>query len=277
MAREPKPEPWRATVGFYAQVLGPRKRCARRCLTACSSGRAPLAEPAQGPNTTSSVHTSACMIAPAFVVAFWQWRARRSHRRGKIVAPRNSYSGRGEDGYRGVGAEVRKELPMPNDDRVNEWVEDSPRRRPRDPRRRFWCTPSSATPTLSIRKEPTLRLGGLMYLNRGMIEAAKSEGEVAGVMARDPARRAAPRHGPGDEGSGRAILGTLGQIGGAIDGVRPSVIPSAGSQIGAGLKLMCRSSRIGIAGRPAGRFRPARLRPAWEMANMFLTIVESAA
>src|SRR4029079_8814791 len=81
--------------------------------------------------------------------------------------------------------------------------------------------------------------GGPMYLNRGMIEAAKTEGEVAGVMAHELSH-VALRHGTAQatKGQGASILGALGQIGGAIIGGGLGQVLSTGSQIGAGLKLM---------------------------------------
>ena len=44
--------------------------------------------------------------------------------------------------------------------------------------------------------------GGPMYVNRGMIEAARNEGEMAGVMAHELSpRRSASRHCPGVQGA----------------------------------------------------------------------------
>lgn len=72
--------------------------------------------------------------------------------------------------------------------------------------------------------------GGPMYLNRGMIEAARSEGEMAGVMAHEIAHIAL-RHGTSQatkQGSVRNQLGTIGLIlGGAILGGQQ------GAQLGA--------------------------------------------
>ncbi len=72
--------------------------------------------------------------------------------------------------------------------------------------------------------------GGPMYVNRGMIEAAKSEGEMAGVMAHEVAHIAL-RHGTSQatkQGSITNQLGTIGLIlGGAILGGQQ------GAQLGA--------------------------------------------
>lgn len=72
--------------------------------------------------------------------------------------------------------------------------------------------------------------GGPMYVNRGMIEAARSEGEMAGVMAHEIAH-VALRHGTAGatkQGGIGTQLGTLGMIlGGAILG------GETGAQLGA--------------------------------------------
>jgi beta-barrel assembly-enhancing protease len=73
--------------------------------------------------------------------------------------------------------------------------------------------------------------GGPMYVNRGMIEAARNEGEMAGVMAHELAH-VALRHGTAQataQGSAKSQLGMLGMIlGGAI----------LGGQTGAQLGMM---------------------------------------
>ena len=72
--------------------------------------------------------------------------------------------------------------------------------------------------------------GGPMYVNRGMIEMAQSEGELAGVMAHELSH-VALRHGTAQQTkatSGKATLITLGSIiGGAVLG------GEAGAQLGA--------------------------------------------
>lgn len=60
--------------------------------------------------------------------------------------------------------------------------------------------------------------GGPMYVNRGMIEAARNEGEMAGVMAHEIAH-VALRHGTAPKAStGSQILGIGAILGGAIFG-----------------------------------------------------------
>lgn len=72
--------------------------------------------------------------------------------------------------------------------------------------------------------------GGPMYINRGMIEAAKNEGELAGVMAHELSH-VALRHATAQatkQSSAKSVLGQLGLIlGGAVVG------GEAGAQLGA--------------------------------------------
>jgi hypothetical protein len=77
--------------------------------------------------------------------------------------------------------------------------------------------------------------GGPMYVNRGMIEAARREGEMAGVMAHEISH-VALRHATAQatETQKFQIGSVLGQIAGAVIGGVPGAIIGAGSQIGFG-------------------------------------------
>ena len=118
--------------------------------------------------------------------------------------------------------------------------------------------------------------GGPMFLNRGMIEAAKTEGEVAGVMAHEMSH-VALRHGTAQASSGQGaqIGGILGQIAGAIIGGTAGSIISTGSQIAAGAYITKYSrayeSQADILG--AQMLARAGYDPR-EMANMFKTLAE---
>lgn len=81
--------------------------------------------------------------------------------------------------------------------------------------------------------------GGPMYLNTGMIIAAKTEGEMAGVMAHEIAH-VALRHGTAQatRAAPYQTAGALGQIAGAILGGTLGGIVGAGSQIGASAYLL---------------------------------------
>ena len=214
-------------------------------------------------------------IAAAVVVALtlsWQTAAQT-----KITMPRNSYSVADDVKLgREAAAEVRKELPMLNDERVDGWVEDIGTELVRAIPSQFQHAEFRYTFDVVNQKEINAFAlpGGPMFLNRGMIEAAKTEGEVAGVMAHEISH-VALRHGTAQatKGQGAAILGTLGQIGGAIIGGGLGQVLSAGSQIGASLKLMQYSrefeSQADILG--AQILARAGYDPR-EMANMFRTI-----
>ena len=76
--------------------------------------------------------------------------------------------------------------------------------------------------------------GGPMYVNRGMIQAARTEGEMAGVMAHELSH-VALRHGTAQATKAQApsVLAGIGAIGGAILGGPLGSAVYAGSQIGA--------------------------------------------
>src|SRR5215213_7505823 len=140
----------------------------------------------------------------------------------KIVAPRNKYSLQ-DDVKLGqeASAEVRKQLPMLNDDGIDDYVENIGRRLAEAIPGEFQHSEFRYTFDVVNQKEINAFAlpGGPMYLNRGMIEAAKTEGEVAGVMAHEISH-VALRHGTAGatKSTKPAIFGTLGQIGGAIIG-----------------------------------------------------------
>jgi len=77
--------------------------------------------------------------------------------------------------------------------------------------------------------------GGYMYVNRGLIEAARSEGELAGVMAHEIAH-VALRHGTNQ--ASKAYLGQtgLGLLGGFVD--KPSTQDTIASVGGFGLNAL---------------------------------------
>ena len=81
--------------------------------------------------------------------------------------------------------------------------------------------------------------GGPMYVNRGMIEAAKTEGEVVGVMAHEMAH-VALRHGTAQASKAEKyqIGAVAGQILGAIIGGTAGAVVSQGSQFGIGVSFL---------------------------------------
>ncbi|MBK7993675.1 MAG: M48 family metalloprotease [Blastocatellia bacterium] len=77
--------------------------------------------------------------------------------------------------------------------------------------------------------------GGFTYVNRGLIEVAKTEGELAGVMAHEISH-VALRHGTAQAAKAQkyAIGATAGQILGAIVGGGLGSVIAGGSQLGIG-------------------------------------------
>ena len=79
--------------------------------------------------------------------------------------------------------------------------------------------------------------GGYLYLNRGLIEAAKNEGQLAGVMAHEMAH-VALRHGTNQ--ASKAYLGQagLGVLGGLLDGKSSSTQKTIGAVGGFGMNAL---------------------------------------
>jgi hypothetical protein len=133
--------------------------------------------------------------------------------------------------------EVRRELPMLNDDGIEDYVD------------RVGARLAGAIPpeyqhpefryTFEVVNQKEINAfalpGGPMFLHRGMIEAAKSEGEVAGVMAHEIAH-VALRHGTAQATKGEKFqIGAIaGQVLGAIVGGGLGSVIAQGSQFGLG-------------------------------------------
>src|SRR5687768_11458556 len=88
---------------------------------------------------------------------------------------------------REAAAQVRRQMPMLDDDRTEDFVErigerliDEIPSEFRQPQFRYTFE------VVNLREINAFALpGGPMFLNRGMIQAARTEGEVAGVMAHE--------------------------------------------------------------------------------------------
>jgi hypothetical protein len=116
--------------------------------------------------------------------------------------------------------------------------------------------------------------GGPMFVNRGMIEAAKSEGEVAGVMAHELSH-VVLRHGTAQ--ASKATKYEVGQVAGAVLGAIIGggwgQVISQGTQFGLGAAFMRFSREFERQADIEGSHIMARAgyEPR-EMANMFKTI-----
>jgi predicted Zn-dependent protease len=133
--------------------------------------------------------------------------------------------------------EVRRELPMLNDSRIDGYVERVGRDLVRAIPQQFQHAAFRYTFDVVNQKEINAFAlpGGPMFLNRGMIEAARSEGEVAGVMAHEIAH-VALRHGTAQATKGEKFqIGAIaGQILGAVVGGAAGSVIAQGSQFGLG-------------------------------------------
>jgi beta-barrel assembly-enhancing protease len=195
----------------------------------------------------------------------------------KIVAPKNSYAVQDDVKLgREAAAEVTKELPMLNDQRLEDYVETIGRTLAAAIPPEFQHSEFRYTFDMVNQKEINAFAlpGGPMFLNRGMIEAGKTEGEVAGVMAHELSH-VALRHGTAQATKGQKfqIGSVLGQIAGAIVGGTAGSIISQGTQFGLGAAFLKYSreyeSQADILG--AQILARAGYDPR-QMANMFKTI-----
>jgi hypothetical protein len=118
--------------------------------------------------------------------------------------------------------------------------------------------------------------GGPMFLNRGMLEAAKTDGEVAGVMAHELSH-VILRHGTAQATKGQKFqIGAIaGQVLGAIVGGTAGSVIAQGSQFGLGAYFLKYSREyereadlMGAQIMAAAGYDPR------QMANMFKTIEE---
>ena len=129
----------------------------------------------------------------------------------RIVAPKNKYSV-AEDVKLGreAAAQAKKELPMLNDGRVDDYAERIGQRLAQAVPPEFQHPEFTYTFDVVNQKDINAFAlpGGPMFLNRGMIEAAKTEGEVAGVMAHEMSH-VALRHGTAQASSGQGAPSLL--------------------------------------------------------------------
>ena len=187
----------------------------------------------------------------------------------KVVAPENKYQIE-EDVKAGREAarEVSEQLPMLRDDGVDDYVDRVGQRLVDSIPNEFQHSQFRYTfDVVNVSDLNAFALpGGPMYINRGMLQAAKNEGEVAGVLAHEISH-VALRHGTAQAGKATPyqVGSILGQIAGAILGGVAGQAISLGSQIIPGtlfLKYGREYERqADIAGRAdhgAGRVRPAR-------------------
>jgi hypothetical protein len=136
----------------------------------------------------------------------------------RVVAPKNKYPLTDDVKLgREAADQAREQLPLMRDDAVSSYVEELGRRLvnaipPELQHDEF----KYSFETVNVRDINAFALpGGPMFVNRGMIEAASNEGEVAGVMAHEISH-VVLRHGTAQ--AGKATKYQAGQIAGAILG-----------------------------------------------------------
>ena len=156
----------------------------------------------------------------------------------RIVAPKNKYKPSDDVQVgRQAAAEVERQMPVLRDGVIDNYVESVGRRLvvaiPQEfqhPEFRY------SFDVVNARDINAFALpGGPMYVNRGMIEAARTEGEMAGVMAHEISH-VALRHATAQatETQKAQIGSILGQIAGAVIGGGLGQVIGGASQVGFG-------------------------------------------
>ncbi|MGE0449955.1 MAG: M48 family metalloprotease [Vicinamibacterales bacterium] len=160
----------------------------------------------------------------------------------RVTPPANKYSP-AEDVRLGREAaqQVRKELPLLKDDGVESYVEGLGRRlvqaiEPSMQHAEFQYT----FEVVNLREINAFALpGGPMFLHRGMLEAAKTEGEAVSVMAHELSH-VILRHGTAQ--ASKATPYQIGQVAGAVLGAiiggRTGNIVAQGTQFGLGAAFL---------------------------------------
>ncbi len=160
----------------------------------------------------------------------------------KVTPPRNKYTPEQDVQIgREAASEVREQYPLINDSQVRNYLDrlgdrlvDAAPSEYNHPAFEYSFTP------VNLRDINAFALpGGPMFVNRGMIEAAQDEGEVAGVMAHELAH-VLLRHGTANatKAQGFQIGALAGAIAGAVIGGGWGEAIARGSQFGLGTWLM---------------------------------------
>src|SRR5690349_7522652 len=195
----------------------------------------------------------------------------------QITPPKNKYSPQDDVKLgREAAAEVEKQMPILRDDNVTSYVSDIGQRLvaaiPSELQHREF---NYTFKVVNVKEINAFALpGGPMYVNRGMLEAAKTEGEVAGVMAHELSH-VALRHGTAQETKATPYeVGTIaGAILGAIVGGNAGSVIAQGTQFGLGTAFLRFSREFEKQADIEGSHIMARAGyDPRDMANMFKTI-----
>jgi Zn-dependent protease with chaperone function len=194
-----------------------------------------------------------------------------------IVAPPNKYKP-SDDVKLGQEAaqQVQKELPLLNDPSVEEYLSGIGQRLVRVIPAEYQHPEFRYTFRVVNQKEINAFAlpGGPMFVNRGMIEAARDEGEIAGVMAHELSH-VLLRHGTAQASKAQKyeIGAVAGQILGAIVGGTAGSIIAQGSNLGISTYFMkfsreyeSQADILGVQLMARAGYNPQ------SMANMFKTL-----
>src|SRR5215813_6015392 len=161
-----------------------------------------------------------------------------------IKPPKNKYTPEQDVKLgREAAAEVRKEYPIIKNDKISSYLTKLGDRlvKAAPPELNLSIYEYSFTP-VNLKEINAFALpGGPMFVNRGMFDAAATEGEVAGVMAHELSH-VLLRHGTANATKAEnpwLQLGNLaGQLGGAMVGGQIGGMIAEGSQFGLGTLLL---------------------------------------
>jgi Zn-dependent protease with chaperone function len=177
---------------------------------------------------------------------------------------------------RQAAAEVEQQLPIMRDEQVQYYIERIGQRLVsaipsefQHPEFRYYFKVVNARDINAFALP-----GGPMYINRGMIEAARTEGEMAGVMAHELSH-VALRHGTAQATKAQkySILSGIGAIAGAVIGGAPGAIIGQGSQAAVGAYFLKFSREYETEADILGAQIMARAGyDPRDLANMFRTI-----
>ncbi len=198
----------------------------------------------------------------------------------RVDMPKNKYKIQDDVKIgRQASAEVERQMPILNDNQATRFVQDVGRRLVNAIPRQFQHPEFQYTfEIVNARDINAFALpGGPMYVNRGMIEAARTEGEMAGVMAHEISHIAL-RHGTAqatEQSKPLKQLGTIGLIlGGAIlGGEQGAQLGALGAQ--AWMTTFSRKSETQADILGAQIMANAGYDPR-DLANMFRTIAEQS-
>jgi Zn-dependent protease with chaperone function len=195
----------------------------------------------------------------------------------RIVAPSNKYSVR-DDVQAGQEAarQVESQMPILRDGEVDRYIENIGRRLVSNIPSEFQHPEFRYTfKVVNARDINAFALpGGPLYVNRGMIEAARTEGEIAGVMAHEISHIAL-RHGTAQATKAQKYQwgAIAGAIAGAVIGGPVGSVVSQGTQLGVGAYFLKFSREYETQADILGAQIMARAGyDPRDLANMFQTI-----